>query len=187
MKLAKKITMVGLCVVLGLTTCGIVMAQNDGGGRGGGRGNFDPAQMQARILDRATTDLGLSNAEAKIIVPKIEKVLSSRFSSFEDMRTLRDGLRDLLQDPKSSDKAVKQQLEKIKALNAQLKKTSEAAEADLKSVLSVRQEAQLTEAGIINGGAGGGFGGFGGGRGGRGGPGGGGGRGGPGGNPPPNN
>jgi hypothetical protein len=187
MKLAKTITMAGLCVVLGLTTCGIVMAQDNnggGGGRGGrgggGGGNFDPAQMQARILDRATTDLGLKPEEATIIVPKIEKVLSSRFSSFDDMRTLRDGLRDLLQDPKSSDKAVKQQLDKIKALNAQLKKSSEAAEADLKAVLSVRQEAQLTEAGIINGGAGGG--GFGG-RGGRGGPGGGGGRGG---NPPNN-
>lgn len=172
MKLAKKLSIAGLCVVLGLATCGLVMAQNNGGGRAGGRGNFDPAQMQERMLDRATTDLNLSEAEAKIIVPKIQKVLAARFANGDDRRTLRDGLRDLLQDPKSSDKAIKQQLDKIKAAEAAVKKTTDAAEADLKSVLTVRQEAQLTEAGLINGI--GGFGGFGGGRGGRGGPGGGG-------------
>lgn len=185
MKLAKKLSIAGLCVVLGLTTCGIVMAQNNGGGRGGrgggngGGGNFDPAAMQERQLDRATTNLGLSDAEAKVIVPKIQRLLSARFANLGDMTTLRNGLNDLVQDKKSSDSAVKKQLDKYKSKVNATKKSLEDAEADLKSVLSVKQEAELTLLGIINS-AGGGFGGggFGGGRGGNRGGGGGGGRGG---------
>jgi hypothetical protein len=75
-----------------LATCGItaalflgvgnVSAQNDnGGGPGGlgGRGNFDPAQMQQRMMDNIREQFGYTNdTEWNAVQPLVQKVMDAR-------------------------------------------------------------------------------------------------------------
>ena len=179
--MGNSLIVLGWSLILTIATTGMLFAQQDnnnqGRGRGGfGRGNFDPAQMQERMLERTTTDLKMTNQEAKIIVPKIRAILIYRFSSGQDLQPLYQDLADLVNAEKPNEKAILQQLNKIKAKESEIKKKSEAMEEELKKILSVEQEAQLTLRRVVNsstgffgGGFGGGRGGFGGRGGGRGG------------------
>ena len=171
MKSVKKFSFVGLCLILAIAICSVVMAQPQR------RGNIDPTQMVQMMVDRATTNLGLTADEAQVIIPKIEKILKLRISSSQDIQPLQDDMMTLLNDSKTGDRAIKVQLDKLKAKAADIKKATDAAEKELKDVVTIRQEAQLTMSGILSNGMGMMFGrGLGGGgRGGAGGPGGGGG------------
>lgn len=66
--------------VLALVIGGLCMAQPPAGGeraergqRGGG--NFDPAQMQQRMMDNWKQQLGASDEEFKVIQPRLTKVI----------------------------------------------------------------------------------------------------------------
>src|SRR3954470_5374615 len=50
-------------------------AQNQGGQ---GRGNFDPAEMRARMEARMKEQLGVSDDEWKVLQPKVEKVMTAQ-------------------------------------------------------------------------------------------------------------
>jgi Spy/CpxP family protein refolding chaperone len=61
------------------------IAQGRGGQRGqggqggpGGRGNFDPAQMRARMMERFQEQLGASADEWKVIQPLLEDVMTKQ-------------------------------------------------------------------------------------------------------------
>ncbi|MFB3895028.1 MAG: hypothetical protein ACE14V_01880 [bacterium] len=155
-----------------------------GPGGFGGRGGFDPSRFQTRMLEMSTTNVKLSAEEAKVIMPKIEALMNYRFSSMQEIQPLRQDLRDLMESGKASDKAIKQVLDKMKAKAAEIKKKTDELENNLRAVLTIQQEAQLTMNNVFSSGMGfgggrgmGGPGGFGGGRGNRGGNNGGGGRG----------
>jgi Spy/CpxP family protein refolding chaperone len=146
----------------------VVAQEQPGNARPGG---FDPAQMQARALERSTTNVKLTAEESKVIIPKIEVLINYRFSSMQELQPLRQDLRDLVDSGKATDKTIKLQLDKIKSKAAEIKKKTDDMENGLKAVLTVQQEAQLTLNGVITNGVGGmgfggGRGGFGGGRGG---------------------
>ncbi len=82
-------TMVKLGVaacVLALAVGGLSMAQQQGGGgagQGGGRrggfggpgGNFDPAQMRQRMMERMKEQLGADDAAWKVLEPRLTKVM----------------------------------------------------------------------------------------------------------------
>jgi hypothetical protein len=56
-------------------TSGTALAQ----GGGGGRGNFDPAQFQQRMMDRYRENFDIkSDDEWKLIQPRVEKVMQVR-------------------------------------------------------------------------------------------------------------
>lgn len=90
MKLNQILTICGIAAALFLGA-GNLSAQNDnGGGNGGsngggggggfgGRGNFDPAQMQQRIMDNIKDELGYTNdTEWNAIQPLVQKVMDAR-------------------------------------------------------------------------------------------------------------
>ena len=52
--------------------------QNGGGGGGGRRGNFDPAQMQQRMMDNIKDQLGATDDEWNVIQPKLQKVMDAQ-------------------------------------------------------------------------------------------------------------
>jgi len=57
-----------------------------GGGFGRGRGNFDPAQMQQRMLERYKEVLEVTNDdEWKAMEPRVQKVMDLRRESFSGM------------------------------------------------------------------------------------------------------
>jgi hypothetical protein len=75
-----------ICGVVAALFCGActVSAQNGGGGGGGGggfggRGNFDPAQMQQRMMDGIRDQLGFTNdTDWDAVQPLVQKVMDAR-------------------------------------------------------------------------------------------------------------
>jgi len=83
MKVKNLLTICGVAAALMLSV-GSVSAQNDngGGGGGGGRrggGNFDPAQMQQRMMERVHDDLGYTNeVEWNAVQPLVQKMFDAQ-------------------------------------------------------------------------------------------------------------
>jgi hypothetical protein len=139
-----------------------------------GRGNFDPAQFRQRMMDRYKEDLQVSNdAEWKVIEARIDKVLEARrdigFGGFggrggrggrgggpggpggaggpqadPDVTALREAI-----DSNAPADQIKAKLAKVQAARKAKEEKLEAAQADLRKVLSVRQEAAAYLAGLL--------------------------------------
>lgn len=86
MKMNRIIALCAVAAVLA-TSAGSLLAQDNGnnnGGQGqrgqrGQRGNFDPAQMEQRMLERYQNDLGFTNdTEWDAVKPLVQKVMDAR-------------------------------------------------------------------------------------------------------------
>ena len=132
--------------------------QRDRGQRGeGGRRQFE---MVERQLQRAIEGLKLSDEEAAVLEPRIKAIAERRIQRRQEMRPFTEALRTAIDGGDEAE--TKSALEALKAKQKENKAKSEGLEKDLIELLTLRQEAQLTIAGIVN--SDGGFGGFGGGR-----------------------
>jgi hypothetical protein len=82
-KLNRTFAIWGVVAALCLSA-GSLLAQSDNGGNGGGpggfgRGNFDPAQFQQRMMDSIRDQLGFTNAsDWSAVQPLIQKVMDAR-------------------------------------------------------------------------------------------------------------
>jgi hypothetical protein len=160
---------------------GEVLAQNNqgGGGRGpgGGRGNWDPAQFQQRMMERFKESLEITDeTEWKAIQPLIQKVQDTRMAiGFGGRGMFGRGPRpggdttqadqrpapnfgpsnpeaDLLQkavDSKAASADLKAALTKYVASRKAKQAELEKAQADLRKVLTARQEAIATLMGLL--------------------------------------
>ncbi len=79
MKTKQLLAVCGMAAALILGT-GQAFAQNDnGGGPGGRRGNWDPAQMQQRIMERIQDELGFTNdTDWSAVQPLVQKVMEAQ-------------------------------------------------------------------------------------------------------------
>ena len=150
-----------------------------GGGGGFGGGNFDPAQMQQRMMDNYRQQLNFTNdTEWSAVQPLVQKVSDARMAvgmgggmrgmfgrnrggggggggfgggnnPFNQPNPDRDALQQALDDnaPAAQVKAL---LEKYQATQKAKQATLAAAQADLRKVLSVPQEAQATLMGLLD-------------------------------------
>ncbi|MEI6197379.1 MAG: hypothetical protein WCS42_23940 [Verrucomicrobiota bacterium] len=192
-KLNQLLAVCGITAALFLSA-GTVLAQNDngGGGNGGnggnggggggrqGRGNWDPAQMQQRIMERVQTDLGLTNeTDWSAIQPLVQKVMDARrdtagagmgrmfrqrgnnggqpggpqgggrggFGGTPSPEA--EALQKAIDDnaPKAQ---IKDLLTKYQASQKAKQAKLVAAQADLRGVLTVKQEAQATLLGLLD-------------------------------------
>jgi hypothetical protein len=178
MKLIKTLPSCGLAAMLALCATNL-HAQDNGEDNGGGQrhyhpggGNWDPAQIQQRILDRIQEQLGFTNeVEWEAVKPLVQKVIDAG-------RAVIDGRLDLLggrsrggprgsagtlgqpsPERESLQKAVEDNapVAQIKDLIAKYKVAQKArqdrletAQADLKKVLTTKQEAQALLLGLVN-------------------------------------
>jgi hypothetical protein len=166
----RKLILLGFALVAMTLGNADLQAQGRGkggqGGPGGGRGNFDPAEMRARMMERYQEQLGFSEAEFKAIQPLIEDVQTKQ----RDARGGRGGMmfggrggrggRGGNQDADPELEALQSAIESgsnIEAKLAAFRAARDKKEADLKkaqdtlkSVLTVKQEAQAVLMGIIN-------------------------------------
>ncbi len=193
MKLNQKIMAATLSVAMGLSVSQ-AFAQNDNGNQpqrnrppgdqaGGDRGprNFDPAEMQKRMMERYQEALEITdNAEWKAIEPMIQKVTEARMQSMSGMGRGMFGGRgnrgggggadnggggsrgggfgqpnpdaEALQkaiDAKASKAEIKAALAKyVESRKAKLA-ALEKAQAELRAVLTPRQEAIATLNGLL--------------------------------------
>jgi hypothetical protein len=166
----RKLILLGFALVAMTLGNADLQAQGRGqggqGGPGGGRGNFDPAEMRARMMERYQEQLGFSDAEFKAIQPLIEDVQTKQ----REARGGRGGMmfggrggrggRGGNQDADPELEALQSAIESgsnIEAKLAAFRAARDKKEADLKkaqdtlkSVLTVKQEAQAVLMGIIN-------------------------------------
>jgi len=143
-------------------------------GYGAGGGNWDPAQIQQRILDGIQTRLGFTNqVEWDAVKPLVQKVIdagrevlggrSDLLGLARSRGSSRGGFSALLGPPSPEREALQQAVDgnvpagQIKDLIAKYKAAQkarqarlEAAQADLKQVLSTKQEAQALMIGLVN-------------------------------------
>jgi len=124
----------------------------NGGGRGNGRGNFDPAQFQQRMMDDARDRLGASDDEWKVLQPKIEKLMTARRDAFSGGgpggfgRGGRNrggdggGNRDSAGGPPPS--ALMQATDELRTTLDNKNATAEDISAKLKAVREAREKAQ---------------------------------------------
>ncbi len=172
----------GMAAILGLGA-GELMAQNNPGGGGGfggggpGRGGWDPAQMQQRMMERYKESLEITDeAEWKAIQPLIQKVMDARMAAMAGMgrgmfgrgpRPGGDNAGDPGQrrgfgpsspesenlqraiDSKASNAELKAALQKFADSRKQKQTALEKAQADLRQVLTPRQEAIACLSGLL--------------------------------------
>ena len=89
MKINQWLVMAGVAAVMSLGANQVVAQPNNGGPGGGGRqgrGNFDPAQFQQRMMERYKEVLEVTDdAEWKAMQPLVQKVMDLRRESFSGM------------------------------------------------------------------------------------------------------
>lgn len=129
----------------------------------GRRGQFNLEEMVERRTQRAIEELNLSEDEKTVLIPRIKAVTKHQFGQRQELRPLVEALRTAVDGGDNAQ--IKSALDAVKAKQAEQKTKSDSLENGLIELLTLRQEAQLTVAGIVNNS--GGFGGFGGRRGGR--------------------
>lgn len=159
-----------LVVGLVLTTAYFISAQQDTRRQRPqreGRRQMDPAEMMKRRVERVMEQLKLPDDEAAVLKPEIEGIMQTRTKQSTGMRTLISDLQKAIEA--KDDVRMKEKLELVKAKRKEHKAQAEKLEKKLVELLTLKQEAQLTIAGIVNSDGSGLFGGFGGQRGMRGG------------------
>jgi len=192
MKLNHIITLCAMTAALALGSTSLLAQDNGGGGGqpGGGqnggdqnggqrrnRGNFDPAQMQQRMMDNIQDQLGFTNdTDWEAVKPLVQKVLDARrdVGFGGGMRALfrprggngggnnrgggmfgpppgpeQEALQNAL-DANAPASQIKDLLARYKKVQKAKQAKLEAAQADLKSVLTARQEAQAYLLDLVN-------------------------------------
>ena len=181
MKLKNLLTICGVTAAL-ILSAGSIYAQNGGGGGNGGGGfggggggfgggrNFDPAQMQQRIMDRYRHDLNFTNdADWNAVQPLVQKVLDARMAvgfggrgfgrggrgggggnnPFNQPNPDRDALQQAIDDNAPAGQ-IQALLAKYEASQKAKQAALIAAQADLRKVLTVPQEAEATLSGLLD-------------------------------------
>lgn len=184
MKINRTLIICGTAAALCLSA-GSLLAQNDNGGGGGGqggfgRGNFDPAQFQQRMMEGIRDQLGFTNdADWNAVQPLVQKVMDARRDvgtggGFGRMFRNRGGNGDngnggnrrggfFGGQPSPEAEALQKAIDdnspppQIKAALARYEASQKAKQAklagaqdQLRQVLTVKQEAQATLLGLLN-------------------------------------
>ena len=178
MKINRGLALAGIAAALCLGT-GKTTAQDNNpppGGPPGGRGNFDPAQFQQRMMERTKEQLEITDdAEWKAVEPLVQKVMDARREAFAGMgrgmfgrgprgadNANQGGRARMFGTPMPEAEALQKAID-AKASNAEMKAAVakyvearkakqadlEKAQADLRKVLTVRQEALATLNGLL--------------------------------------
>jgi hypothetical protein len=149
-----------------------------GGGRRGG--NMDPAAMREAIMQRMKEQLAATDQEWTVMEPKLTKVMdlsrelqaarggalalggrggrggrggapaAAPTTPQTDVGKARAALQTALDDAGAKPEVIKQQLAALREAKAKVRQDLDKATADLKSVLSARQEAVLLMGGILD-------------------------------------
>ena len=179
MKLNRILTLCAVAVTLAFSASSLLAQDNnnnDNGGRTRGGRNFDPAQMQQRMLERIQENLGFTNdTEWDAVKPLVQKVLDARrdvgFGGMSRMFGGRNrggdqggpgGRGGMFGQPSPEQEALQNALDsnapaaQIKDLLAKYKASQqakqaklEAAQEALKGVLTTKQEAEAYLMGLV--------------------------------------
>ena len=162
----------GMATILCLSAGRLSAQDTNSTNRGRGRGNFDPADFQQRFMDNIKERLAYTNdTEWAAVQPLIQKVFDARRevgfggmgrfggrgggdnagrrNAFNQPGPEAEALQKALDDNAPTPQ-VKTLLEKYRATRKDKQAKLEAAQENLRKVLSLRQEAQATLLGLLN-------------------------------------
>ncbi len=176
-RLSQCLAITGVATALLLSVGNVVAQDAPPGGGGRGPGNFDPAQMQQRMLENIRSQMDVKDdAEWKIIADRITKVNDARrevgFGGGGMGRMFRrpgsdnqgndQGRRRFGPEPSAEEQALEKAIdskaskEDLKSAMAKLRASKkdkeaklEAAQAELLKVVDTKQEAVLLSMGIV--------------------------------------
>jgi len=147
------------------------------GNRGAGGPGGDPAQFMQRMNEQTKQELGVTDDEWKVIEPKLTKVQTLRMQSFAGGRGFGGGrggrggaggpggaaaepttdvgkataaLAKVLENKDAPAADIKTALQALREAKAKAKAELEAAQKELKEVLTARQEAVLVQRGTLD-------------------------------------
>lgn len=152
--------------VLTVLLCSTLVAQQQRPDR---NRRWDPEQFRQRMMERMKEQLGVGDTEWKVLSPRIEKVMTlSRETSVRSgsRRRRRDDdrpqeepttavgkaaakLRTLLEAEKADPEAIKTALNELRSARLKAMQELDKARAQLKELITVKQEAQLVMMGIL--------------------------------------
>ena len=180
MKLTRILALCAMTALLAASATSLLAQDNNNGDQGGqrrnrqggpGGGNWDPAQMQQRMMERYQEQLGFTNdVEWDAVKPLVQKVadaqMAARSGQIRGMFGGRtrggsggpgsmmpanpeyDALRKAIDDNAPASQ-IKDLLAKYKAAQKVKQAKLEAAQAELKKVLTTKQEAEATLLGLV--------------------------------------
>src|SRR4051794_34226451 len=147
--------------------------RNRGGGGGGGGGNSDPNQFRQQMMDRIKEQMAAKDDEWKVIEPKLQKVMDSQRAAFAGRgfggfrggqggdrnrggnadsptgKAMQD-LRETLDNKDASADDIAKKLTALRDAREKARTELQAAQKDLKEVLTQRQEAVLVMMGQLD-------------------------------------
>jgi hypothetical protein len=142
-----------------------VRRDQNGDGSGNGRGNFNPEDMQKRMMSALREQFGVTDDEEwKLISDRIAKVSEIRRNTTSGFGGLRGGNRPNRQGPtgnpeqdalrqavadKLPDAEIKARLERLREARKANEEKLGKAQEELRAVLSVRQEAVAVMTGLL--------------------------------------
>jgi hypothetical protein len=156
--------LVGVILVALLALVGLALAQESRGGRGGQPG--DPASRAARQMARMRAALGASEADWKVLEPKIQLVMTrSREAQIGRGMYGRAGaapvtaetplakaaadLQRALDNPQATSEQIAEKLAAVRAAQQKADAALATARESLRSSANTRQEAHLVLLGIL--------------------------------------
>lgn len=139
------------------------------GGQGGG--NFDPAQFRQRMMDRVKEQLGATDEEWKALEPKVQKVMDAQRDARagggfrgrggrggqggadnqpqSDVAKASQDLRTAIENKDTPADELKAKIAALREARQKARANLEAAQKDLKELLTARQEAVLISNGML--------------------------------------
>jgi len=163
-----RIRVLGL-LVLGCALMAPSVARAQDNNNQGRRGNFDPAQMRERFMNNIKEQLKATDDEWKVLQPKIEKVMTAQrdarggFGGFgrrpgggggDNQPTTEVGkasadLRAALENGDTPADTLAKKLATLREAREKARAEVQAAQKELKEVLTQRQEAVLVTNGML--------------------------------------
>jgi hypothetical protein len=135
-------------------------------GGGGGRRNFDPAQIRDFMMNNIKEQLEVTDNEWKVLSPKVERVLLAqaevrglgRIRGFIGANALpqtpvtiaQTELQAALENKDMPPEGIARRLAALRAARDRARVTLQEAQADLKDLLTQRQEAMLVNMGMLD-------------------------------------
>jgi hypothetical protein len=172
MKLNKILAVLGLVAAIWLSS-GILFAQDDN--RGGPGGNFDPAQFRQRMMEQVRKNLNVTNDdEWSVIQPLVQKVMETRREAgngggmgmggpggpppgggpggrggFGPPASEEQTALQKVIDANAPAAQIKEALAKFRATRKDKQAKLAAVQADLRNVLTAKQEASAVLMGLL--------------------------------------
>ena len=114
------------------------------------RRDRDPAELAKRRHERAMTALALSDEEGAVLSPLIQRILELQTTGRQTVNQSREALSGLFESGDADEESVKKAMQAMRSARTTLEQQLEQAREELRGLLTISQEGQMLEQGILD-------------------------------------